>query len=143
MRPSAPPVFHMTLTLTTAGTRLVDSAELKTLGIINSRTSLHRYLHREPNRNPFPQPMRNTVTGRRYWREADVARWKEREDRRRRITVDDPDLVLDTDPKAWMPGRATASLTERTSIGRDALPEAHRLVRESIPSLDGEPNAPS
>jgi hypothetical protein len=103
MRPYTPPVFQMTINLSTTGTRLVDSIELKNLGIINSRTSLHRYLHREPNRNPFPQPMRHTVTGRRYWLEADVARWKEREDRRRRITLEDPHLTTDSDPKAWMP----------------------------------------
>jgi hypothetical protein len=93
----------MTSTLSTTGTRTVDSTELKKHGIINSRTSLHRYLHRPPNQNPFPQPMRNTVTGRRYWKEADVANWKEREDRRRRITLDDPRLVPDTNPRAWMP----------------------------------------
>jgi hypothetical protein len=93
----------MTITLSTTGTRLVDSTELKKLGIINSRTSLHRYLHREQNRNPFPTPMRNTVTGRRYWVESDVALWKQREDRRRRVGLGDPHLVRDADPRAWMP----------------------------------------
>jgi predicted DNA-binding transcriptional regulator AlpA len=89
--------------LNSTSVRLVDSVELKKLGVINSRTSLHRYLHREPNRNPFPQPLRHTETGRRYWREGDVAQWLERENRRRRITLDDPKLVNDTDPRAWMP----------------------------------------
>lgn len=103
----------MNHTLNTASMNLVDSVELKKLGIVNSRTSLHRYLHREPNRNPFPQPLRNTETGRRYWREGDVAQWLERENRRRRITLDDPNLVPDTDPKAWMPkgGRTDAAAT--------------------------------
>lgn len=93
----------MTITLTTTGTRLLDSAELKHFGLINSRTSLHRYLHRELNQNPFPTPMRHTVTGRRYWLESEVALWKQREDRRKRVDLDDPNLVLDADPKAWMP----------------------------------------
>lgn len=119
----------MTSTLCATGTRLVDSTELKTLGIINSRTSLHRYLHRESNRNPFPKPLRNTVTGRRYWQEADVVLWKEREDRRRQITRDDPRLAPDSDPKAWMPqgarrGEAASSIvvpdmaTARVSVTR-------------------------
>lgn len=93
----------MTTNLKTTGTRLVDSTELKKLGIINSRTSLHRYLHRGPNQNPFPTPMRNTVTGRRYWMESDVALWREREDRRKRVDLDDPHLIADVDPRAWMP----------------------------------------
>ena len=103
MRPCVPPGHRMSLNLCTTGIRLVDSTELKNLGIVNSRTSLHRYLHREPDQNPFPQPLRYTVTGRRYWRESDVALWKEREDRRRCISLDDPRLVPDTDPRAWMP----------------------------------------
>lgn len=127
MRQSTPLVFQMTINLTTTGTRTVDSTELKKHGVVNSRTSLHRYLHRPSDQNPFPQPMRNTVTGRRYWLEADVAHWKEREDRRRRITLDDPRLVPDTDPRAWMPkgarhvepASATIAVPKATASGPD------------------------
>ncbi|BDG70247.1 hypothetical protein [Roseomonas fluvialis] len=117
----------MITNLSTTGTRLLDSTELKKLGLINSRTSLHRYLRRESTHNPFPTPMRHTVTGRRYWIEADVAIWKEREDRRRRVGLDDPRLVPDLDPRNWMPkggrvGERAATESVRTLFGGEELP---------------------
>jgi hypothetical protein len=42
----------------------------------------------------------------------------ERENRRRRITLDDPNLVPDVDPKAWMPkgARQASSATLAASL---------------------------
>jgi hypothetical protein len=54
-----------------------------------------------------------------------VAVWLDRESKRRRIALDDPHLVQDTDPRAWMPrgGRRTetAALADAPVTANDMV----------------------
>jgi hypothetical protein len=92
----------------------LDCSSIQARGIVTSRTTLHRYLHRSADQNPFPRPMRHTETGRRYWRELDVTAWQRREEERKSISPETAPLILDDDPRAWMPQgfRTRAVITE-------------------------------
>lgn len=82
---------------------LLDWPALKSRRIVGSRATLHRALRREVSDNPFPAPLRHTVTGRRYWPEAGVLAWVERERARGADSVRMEDLAPDTDPGRWAP----------------------------------------
>ena len=89
---------------------LLDWPALKSRGIVGSRATLHRALHRAATDNPFPAPLRHTVTGRRYWPEAGVQAWSERERERSAQRVRMEDLAPDTDPGRWAPPALAARL---------------------------------
>jgi predicted DNA-binding transcriptional regulator AlpA len=84
---------------------LMDWCSLKARGIVGSRPTLHRYLHRPVDQNPFPRPLRHTHTGRRYWRSADVEAWQAREAERKAQGVAPEHLAPDTDAANWAPGK--------------------------------------
>jgi hypothetical protein len=93
---------------------LLDYAALKARGTFRSRATLHRALNRDSRDNPFPKPLRHTLTGRRYWREDQVSAWEERERERRALRVQLEDLLPDEDPARWAPsGRTRAAAHPR------------------------------
>lgn len=81
---------------------LLDYSALASRGVVRSRPTLHRLLTRPPGANPFPRPLRDTRSGRRYWREGDIAAWQARE--AHRCAVTEGELVPDTDPALWAIG---------------------------------------
>ena len=84
-------------------TGFLDWTALKARGIVGSRPTLHRYLNRPTAENPFPKPLRDTRSGRRYWRAGDVEAWQAREAERRANAVTAETLVPDSDPGRWAP----------------------------------------
>lgn len=84
---------------------LLDYPAIRNRKIVGSRATLHRLLTRPEDENPFPRPLRHTVTGRRYWRVEDVDAWREREAERPRQGIAAGTLVPDTDPARWTPCR--------------------------------------
>jgi hypothetical protein len=85
---------------------LIDCAALLKRGFIGSRPTLHRALARPACDNPFPRPLRDTRTGRRFWRVEDVESWMRREAERRETA-----LQPDGDPARWAPKRRSARST--------------------------------
>lgn len=83
---------------------LLDWPALKARGVVKSRPTLFRYLKRADGENPFPRPMRDTRSGRRFWRESDVQAWQERERIRAGQSLESA-LAPDEDPARWAPGR--------------------------------------
>lgn len=96
-------------------TALLDYTSLRLRKIISSRTTLHRYLKRSADQNPFPTPCRHTETGRRYWSERDVLAWVKRERERTVISADSKHLVRDMNPAVWSPGRPKRGIS--TELG--------------------------
>ena len=106
---------------------------LDAAGIGRSRVSLHRFLNRPAEDNPFPPPLRHTETGRRYWQESEIAAWMEREARRRSADgVDPADLVPDGDPARWAPGGRARGAADLASDG--ATPRTARRTAATEPA---------
>jgi predicted DNA-binding transcriptional regulator AlpA len=96
---------------------LLDWPALKARGVVGSRPTLHRYLTRARDENPFPKPLRDTRSGRRYWQASDVESWQGREAERKASAISVEALVLDDEPARWAPGRGRRANADLLSPG--------------------------
>jgi predicted DNA-binding transcriptional regulator AlpA len=83
---------------------------LKLAELSNSRASVDRHMKRPAQDNPLPRPLRNSITGWRYWPKADVEGWIAAERRRIGVPLTADPIVTDDDPQRgrWRPGIVAA-----------------------------------
>jgi hypothetical protein len=85
-------------------------ARLQAAGLSGSRASVDRHLKRPAQDNPLPRPLRNSITGWRYWPKADVEGWIAVERQRIGVPLTTDPIAADDDPQRgrWRPGVVAA-----------------------------------